>query len=329
MVTRRDSLSQHLQSIPKRENTGNTRLTRLSPPLPSSLLQIEHQLGPFANQRLLHPHICHPPAVPTSVIDGHINMSSQLELLPRELRDQIYSEVLPTGKTILPFQHRFSNANPRSIIIPGILIVNRKIYAEAVDLLYATNTLILATWFGGSDKAHGNTTLFWRRYGPSIQNVHMDLRLKTLEYLVPDEYYKAIIVPSYAATVWQWERTALRDAALNNLQTLTFELQNNWAFCPEKYLRQCSTPAVIGMLQVLLKDLAFCHGTLQLRGKDHVWTCWEGSMERPPDVGKGRKRGFVNHLIIRGSESLSPVMDEIRRFFAETWSSLQFEGYES
>lgn len=150
-----------------------------------------------------------------------------------------------------------------------------------------------------------------------------------LEYLVRDEYYKAVIVPSYAATVWQWEKTALRDAAFKNLHTLTSELENNWAFCPEKYLGQCSTPTVIGMLQVLLKDLTFCHGTLQLRGKHHIWTCWEGSIERWPDAGEGAKRGFVNHLIIRGSESLSPVIDEIHRFFCERWSSLQLEGHQS
>ncbi|MDI1487966.1 MAG: hypothetical protein OHK93_007240 [Ramalina farinacea] len=252
-------------------------------------------------------------------------MSSQLELLPRELRDQIYSEVLPTAKTIHPFQYHFSNANPRSIIIPGILIVNRKIHAEAVALLYVTNTLILATWLGRSDKAHENTTSFWWRHGSSIQNAHMHLRLKTLDHLASDEYYKAIIVPSYAAKVWDWERTALREAASNNLQTLTLEMRNNSRFCPEEFFGQCSTPSVIGMLRVLLEDLTFCYGTLQLRRKDRVWTRWEGSMERPPDFGKGRKRGFVNHLIIRGSESLSPVMDEIRRFLGEVWSLLNTE----
>ena len=147
-------------------------------------------------------------------------MSSQLEVLPRELRDQIYSEVLPKGKTIHPFQSS-RNANPRSIIIPGILIVNHKIHAEAVALLYATNTLILATFLGTSDKGHENTTSFWLQYGSLIQNAHMDMRLKRLENKFPNEYYRAIIIPAWAARVWQWEWMALRAAALNNLRTLT------------------------------------------------------------------------------------------------------------
>ena len=251
-------------------------------------------------------------------------MPSQFELLPREIRDHIYGHVLPRGRIIIPFYYPQDWLHLPTIMPEGILTVNRKIHAEAVALLYLINTFDPAAGFS-RDKMRQKAITFWRRRGSSIQYVHMDMRLNSIGRLVSDEYYKAIIVPKYAARVWKWERTALREAANNNLQTLTLEMRNHFLFCPKEYRGRCSTPAVIAILHVLLKDLTFRYGTLQLRRKDRVWTCWEGSREHRSSVEEGEKRGTVNHLIICGSESLSPVIDEVRRFLGETWSLLNTE----
>jgi len=67
--------------------------------------------------------------------------------LPAELRDTIYRYSVIFRKSIQP-RLQSLDANYRQAVVstawcPSLLLVNRQIYAEALDVLYANNTIVL------------------------------------------------------------------------------------------------------------------------------------------------------------------------------------------
>lgn len=98
---------------------------------------------------------------------GFYNPSFPFLTLPREVRDKIYlyclQAPLVAEPRLRPWMFFCFENYPWKPPTPGLLLVNRKIYSEAVELLYSKNTF--------SFKAPQELLEFERRIAPS----HLDI----------------------------------------------------------------------------------------------------------------------------------------------------------